>query len=238
MDLTTLRSDARYKALGDSSNTEYATTDVDRNLNKYYHKAGEIAVENGGSWEPFGEIVTIDIVEDANNEGYIQQEYLLTDDLNSDSYEVYVRRIRRVFIKTDADNDYTRAKKVDISKLEEDISEYTPSSFEYDMLEDSIFILLPNYEYDEDITAGIKLYVQTDITKLVDTSDVPQLPTVFQDYITTGSAYEYCVANEQYAKSERFKRDLKEMEEEMANHFASRSESKQPVLEPEELNLY
>jgi hypothetical protein len=227
-----LRADARALALGDSTNTNLSDTDCDRYLNQYYRQAGEIAVENGGDWDPFGEIVSIDIVEDANNEGYIQQEYLLTDT------DVNLRRIAKVFIRTSATEDYAAAKKVDITKLEQDFTEYEPSSPEYDLLEDSLFIFLSNYTYSADITAGIKAYCSTDITELSQSGHIPQLPTVIHKYLSVGAAFEHCQANELYAKADRLEKRLDKLEAMIATHYASRGTAKQLLMEPEEEFFY
>jgi hypothetical protein len=59
--------------LGKITSSEFSLLDIDRLLDEYHRKAGEIALRYSGEWEYNGEVATTDIV--AN-----QQEYLLSTD--------------------------------------------------------------------------------------------------------------------------------------------------------------
>lgn len=221
MTLTILRADARFLATGNSSNsTDFSDTDLDRLLNQYYHKAGNIAMQYGGDWQPFGEITTIDM--EAG-----QREYLLTDT------DVNLRRIQKVWIKIDGT--YVPATKRDVSNFQTlDETTYTVYPPEYDLLEDSIFI----YTSDSSIptvAAGIRIYCQTDITELSSAGDIPQLPDVLQKYLSLGAAYEFCLSKKDGAYislADRIKNELLTKEEEVMVFYSNRANDADLKLVP------
>ena len=57
MNIKTLRADTRFQ-LGNITSSEYSDLNLDRQLDKYYKKAIEIALMASGEWEVSGEVAT------------------------------------------------------------------------------------------------------------------------------------------------------------------------------------
>jgi hypothetical protein len=211
MTLANLKSFARFLATGASSNsTDFADADVLLFLNDYYHEAGQIAMMNGGEWQPFAEQVKIDLAEN-------QAEYLLTDT------DVNIRRVQQVWIKPTASSEYLLANKRDMANIATDPTTYKPYPPEYDLFEDSIIVYMDAIPTLED---GIMIYCQTDITALANDTDTPQLPDCVQRYMAIGAAYTYALSKSDGAysnRAEKLKRDLIEKANEIAVYYANRN---------------
>lgn len=200
--------DARYLALGDSSNsTDWSDTDLKRSLNKYLHQANEIGIQAGGASLAFGEIVTIDTV--AN-----QREYLLTDT------GVNLKRVYTVFIKPKAGENYQKSTVVFPENIP-DPTNYLPSKPQHYFLEDSIFIYYntPVIELSE----GILLYGQTDITELTNDTDIPQVPEFAQDYAVLGANADFKDAHKQFNDAVLYRNRMIELEQRIIKSYNNRT---------------
>ena len=218
--LADLRSDTRFLVFGDSTNTTYGNTDLDRNINRWYNTGLVWVLSSNGEWQVNGEVATSDLVAD-------QREYILPTD---------ILKLNKIFIKPTTSSDYLEAKQRDKSAIHLDDSLYLPYPPEFDLLDNSIFVYL-----DTDITAvtdGIKITYQTELTELVETTDAPNLAEPFKRLLSLGAALDYCLAFEVNTKIRNLKALIDEVKQELINFYANRSTVKPIRLEPSQENYY
>lgn len=215
--LTNLRSDARFLVFGNSSNTDYGDTDLDRNINRWYNTALTWILSSNGEWQVNGEIAETNLIA-------TQSEYLLPTDIMLLS-EVYIS----------SNGTMTKAKQRDLSTVSVEIEDYHPSTPEFDLLDNSIFIYLPETTIPA-VTDGIKIVYQTDITELSGATDKPNISEPFKRVLSIGAAFDYCVANEVGSKAKNLKVLLDESKQELINYYAKKSLTKPMVLEARKEN--
>lgn len=214
MTLANLRSDARFLIFGDSTSTTYGDTDLDRNLNNWYRRCIAWILTVNGGWQVNGEIATASLA--AN-----QREYILPTD---------ILKINSVYIKYDTDGDYIKAIQRDPRNIYEYPEDYNPIYPEFDLLDNSLFVYLPNTSIVA-ITDGLKIHYQTDITALSNTTDTPNLAEPFENLLSLGAAYDYALAKEMYGKVNALKVDIADKKAELLEFYAQRSTAKRPSLE-------
>lgn len=217
--LTNLRSDARFLVFGNSTNTDYGDTDLDRNINRWYNTVLGWVLSSNGEWQVNGDIATTDIVVN-------QREYVLPTDC---------LKVNKIFIKPTSTSEYLEAYQRDLSAIHEDNDTYKPFPPEFDLLDNSIFIYI-----DSDITAvtdGIKLVYQTDLTELTAT-DAPNLAEPFKRLLSLGAALDYCIANEMGGKAKNLKVMIDETKKELLDFYATRSTAKPVVITPINHNYF
>ena len=138
-----LRSDTRFQ-LGNITVSEYSDLDLDRQIDKYYKKAIEIALKSSGQWEVSGEVATTDILSG-------QKEYVLSTDTR-------LLTLKRIEVNlTGGTNTWEKAEIIDMSQTEAPLSN-SDSSFgkiQVRVYDNSIFFM---DEPTEDIAGGIKIY--------------------------------------------------------------------------------
>lgn len=221
MILTNLRADTRFLVFGDSSNTQYGDTDLDRNLNRRYHELIEIAMSVNGDWQVRGTYATLNLEAGVNK-------YDIPND---------IVRFNRAEIKPlTASTAYIPVSKIDMRNIHEDLGTYQPSDPEYDIRDNKLEIY-----YDttlEAVTNGLKIWLQREITELSASADEPDLPEFAHRYLTVGAGYDYCVANGVDKKAEKFKRDLAELVDTIKKHYANRLQTEDPVIIPQAENFY
>lgn len=228
MKLKSLREDARYLVFGNRNNTEYADTDLNANINNWYATVLSWSLEVNGDWQINGDFATADIVAG-------QREYLFDSDL---------LKLSEVYIKSVSTGEYIKATQRDIINVETYPENYRPQTPEFDLLDNSLFIYIPEATIT-DVTDGIKIYFQGDLTILEGDNDYPNLPSIFTRILSIGSAIDYCLSNELWNKAKKLENRLygdpsvrndEGMKGELTKFIANRSMTKQPILEPEELN--
>jgi len=206
--LADLRSDARFKATGNSSSTDFSDADTLLYANQYYGQALSLTLGNEKA-NLYKEADT-----DTKN---------ITAGSNEITPDTDMQAILRVAIKyPSSSSDYVPAKFISFDKIDCDIDKYTPDGFEYTFY-DSKLIIFVGVEKDdiEAVTSGVKIYNLNDITELSSGTDTPKLVEHFRDYISTGMAWEYCNANEMYSKADRLKIRLNELEKALRTHYAN-----------------
>lgn len=218
--LVNLRSDARYLVFGDSTNTDYGDTDLDRNINRWYNTILSWALAVNGDWQINGDFVDTDIVAG-------QREYILPADL---------LKPNEVYIKSTSAGEYVEATQRDLSSIGYN-EDYHPASPEFDVLDNSIFIYLPE-ETITDVTDGLKLVYQKNLIELVNTTDAPNLSEPFKRGISIGAALDYCIANEENSKAKSLKVLLDELKKELLVFYASKSTARDVAITPAEENLF
>lgn len=204
-----LQADARFKATGDSTNTDFSASDTLLYLNQYYGKA--ISILAGST---------------AKARLYMEQDTDLIDitaGTNVITPGTDITNIIRVDVKYPSSGSYRKAKFIDINDIEMGVDKYVPESgIEY-TFDNGTIILFVGVEAAnvEAVTEGVKIYNLTELTELSGASDTPSIVEYYRDYMSTGAAMTYCNANEMYGKADRLKRDLQEAEMAMRKHYAN-----------------
>lgn len=219
--LTNLRSDTRYLIFNDSTNTQYADTDLDRNLNRWYTNAIASILKVNGEWQVSGEVATTDIVAS-------QREYTLPTD---------ILKLNEVYIKSTSSGEYIKARQRDAINVDIEPESYHPYPPEYDLLDNSIFIYLSEDSITE-VTAGLKIHYQSDVTELSTGTDKPNLAEPFKRYLSYGAAFDYALANEMWNKVKAFESQLVTYEAKMLEFYATRSTVKKVRLIPNDEDNY
>ncbi len=229
MNLTAIRADTRYIATGDRTNTAYSDTDLDANINHWYNLVLSWILGANGSWQVNEDYATASIVAS-------QREYILPAD---------ILKLNKVYIKSVSTGEYVEAKHRELRNVTDYPEDYHPATPEYDLMDNSLFIYLP-----EDITAvtdGIKIYYQTNLTELSGASDTPNLPTICTRILSFGAANDYCLANEMWNKSKKLEnrifgdptvRNDQGLKGELEEYYANRISVEPPIITPFEENLY
>lgn len=143
MNIKTLRADTRFQ-LGDITSSEYSDLNLDRQLDKYYKKAIEIALKNSGEWEVSGEVATTNILSG-------QKEYILSTDTR-------LLTLKRIEVNlTGETNDWQKANILDMSVIDSALSNTDTCSSDIDIriYDNSIFFMS---EPTTDVTGGLKIY--------------------------------------------------------------------------------
>jgi hypothetical protein len=172
----------------DSTNIQYGTTDLNRNLNRWYETALGWVLLYCGEWQVNGDVATTNLVAG-------QREYLLPTD---------ILLLNDVYIKSNATGaDYVKAKQRDLVGINLYNENYRPQIPEFDLLDNSIFIYLP----DDSITSvsgGLKIVYQKDLTELSGSTDTPNLAEPFKRLLSAGAALDFCVANDLNIKAKKY----------------------------------
>jgi len=190
--LQDIQSDSRFLVFGNSTNTNYKDADLNRNINRWYETGLAWILQSDGEWQVNGDIAVCDLVAG-------QREYTLpTDTLVID----------KVYIQSNTTGaDYLVAIQKDLSGIKRYNEEYHPQIPEYDLLDNSIFIYIP----DDTITAvpsGLKIVYQKDFVALANSTDAPNIAEPFKRLLSVGAAMDYCKPNEKWNKLATFKKDI------------------------------
>ena len=219
--LANLRSDARYLVFGNSTNTEYGDTDLDRNINRWYNTILSWILSVNGDWQVNGDYATTSIVA-------LQREYILPTDL---------LKLNEVYIKSTTTGDYLKATQRDLSALEYN-EDYKPATPEFDVLDNSLFIYTPEDTIGA-VTDGLKLVYQKNLTELSNTTDAPNLSEPFKRAISIGAAMDYCDANEMWNKASKLeirlygnpsKKDSTGVKGELKEYYSNKSTAREVRL--------
>jgi hypothetical protein len=225
MTLTNLRADTRFLIFGDNANTQYENTDLDRNLNRAYYQLLQLALKYCGKWQANKTYATENVVAGVTK-------YAFPTD---------ILRINRVEIKPVASlTEPYLAKPIDLREIDYNLSEFTPSTPHYDLRKNYIQFFFD--QTFENVTSGLTIYLQNDITELVNASDEPthpQFPEFTSDFLTNRAAHKYCLAKEMWDKLKALDNDLNSMIIPMIKeHYANRTEDEPAVLAVQETYLY
>jgi hypothetical protein len=202
----------------------YADTDVDRNINRWYNNAIGSLLKVNGEWQVNGEIATTDLVAG-------QREYTIPAD---------TMKVNEVYIKSTSSGEYVKARQRDPLNVDiepEEYHPYPPYPPEYDLLDNSFFIYIAE-ESITDVTAGLKIHYQSDVTELSTGTDKPNLAEPFKRFLTYGACYDYCLANEMRIRADEFKELMAITKAEMLEFYATRSTVKRVRLIPADENNY
>jgi hypothetical protein len=208
---------------GNSTRLAQFTGDVNLAVDQVFH----IAFQAGGTWQ-FDDsnhtdypIITTNIVSG-------QRDYSFTSDSNGnlilDVYKVFVADSTGLFSEV----------------LPVDVQSGAPSNYTdglntggnpntYDKTANSIFLdPIPNYNY----TAGLKVYINREGSYFAttDTTKKAGFAGLYHEYLALRPSYFYCLRNKIFDLAERYKREMMEMEEAIADYYKARERDVQKTL--------
>lgn len=173
---------SRYYVFGDETNTAYSDTMVKLNTNNNYRRLESRAIMNSPKWQPRATYAYIDLIADT-------YKY----DIDPD-----ILRFNKLEIKFLSTDDYVVVEPIDLASVTVSLEEYQPTTPQHDLRDGYLTIYT-----DETIISlvnGIKLYVQKDVTDLVNTTDEPDILEPFIDIICIWNAIDYAIGAEMYNK--------------------------------------
>lgn len=192
MQLSELQTDARYLISPQLTSTDYPNADLNRNINIWYRRALGWIFTVMGSWSVGEEFAVTDSVAG-------QLEYLCPTNL---------LRLSQVEFKYDSAGDFVKATQFDkretgiaLGNLDL-VSASTTAPF-YRLGDNSIFIYP---QFTNVVTGGIRIEYNKDVVDLSGASDLPDLLSPIHPILSTGAAYQFCVAKEMRLKAEELRR--------------------------------
>jgi hypothetical protein len=210
MTLTTLRAKFRQKVFGNPNNTDASDSIVDGYLNEAYQYFLILALKSQGDWQINANFATIDTI--AGKRDYAFDSTLL--------------KINEVYIKSSSSGKYIKAKQRDVRDISTDpLTDHTPNTPEFDLLDNNIFIYLPEGAIQE-VVAGIRIHYEESFTSLVDTDDEPKIPVAFQSFLYNYGAREYCEDKEIWNKVKSLGAKLTELSPIIEDYYSNRSEAR------------
>jgi hypothetical protein len=208
MTLTTLQADARFLVFGDSSNTQYADTDLNRALNRFYRQGVAIVLATANNdFRVAGDTVTANITAATN---YVALDSTLI-------------KVKRVDIKYPSSADYRQAKEISFQKpMAVGFDKYVAGTNpEYCLFDGNLYFFVGDVAASIlAVTSGIKYYFYDDVTDLSSGTDVPALSPLFHSYLSTGAAFVYCRAHKMNVEAREFERDLAVIEQKLRETYA------------------
>lgn len=212
--LTNLRSLSRWYATGDSSDTTFTDADTLLALNSRYQQAFLLATANDGEFELNGDSTqTISIASGV-------RAYTLATTL----FKILGVEIQ---YPTTASN-YEKAHQIDANSVGYyGKDNYTPLRPEFDLSGTTIEIFVSATTANiEAVTSGILVYYQVELTELSGPEDVIILPDVFERYICTGAASDYCGVNGLNTRLQWLNAEVLKAESKLTEFIANRNQAK------------
>lgn len=197
MDLSTIRTDARYAVNPQLTSTEYPDADLDRNANAWYRKAVGIAVVAGDDWQIGGDVIYRDFKNGVTD--YDLPTGLLRVLKGEALYSTGGSYVPITFI------DQGQNQKTVEGNTTRDIDDASRPTA--DLLGTNI-IVRPAQTTGADIVNGLRLTVQMVLADLVDTSDEPLLLEPIQRFISKGAAFDFCMSEEMFTKAREIKYEI------------------------------
>ena len=193
MELTTIRTDARFLVSPQLTSSDYPDADLDRNLNRWYRTAIGWIIPEQGDWEIGGDIITRDVAEG------------VTDyDIPSNLFRVYKGEIMFTtggsFVPLDFISVQREQQAVEgnSARVSDDVNHPTCEVF------GDYFQIRP--AGTEAVVNGIKMWVQMDLVDVDSENDVPNLLEPVQRLLSIGAAYDYALGEEMYKKANELKK--------------------------------
>lgn len=191
MQLTTLRTDARFHVSPQLTATDYSNTLLDANLNSWYRRVLGWIIPIQGDWEIRGDIIYRDFRAGISI-------YDLPSVLRVFKGEVmYVTAgefVPLTFINPQRNQNTVEGNS---SRTIDD-----PAAPTADLMNSYIEIKPCIDVTGTDVVNGIKLWVQTDFVTLDTNNDVPDLMEPIHRVLAYGAAYDYCIAEEMWKKKD------------------------------------
>lgn len=217
---------------GDSTRLKQWTGSVNLALDK----AIRIILKAGGVWQ----------FDDSNHNDYPiiftnlianQRDYPFTSDENSN----LILEIYRVMARTSTTSPYYDLEPVDmqndpeyaVSELNDGIITNTANPSKYDKTATGVFL---NTFPPSNVTNGLKIYINREGSYFTtsDTTKMPGFAGLYHEYLVLEPAYRYARAN-RLENQETLKRDLLEMEKQIAEFYSRRDRHVRPVMRPKKI---
>ena len=194
MQVTDIRTDARYLVSPQLTSTDYPDVDLDRNVNRWYRTIFAWAIEAQGDWELNGDILTQDL--QASTTDYAIPSTLIS--------------IYKAEVLYTTGGSYVPVKMISV-KNNQDVSEgnstRTFDDVNYPTMEVFGDFLQLKPAPTATVVNGLMIYAQLDFTDLDSVNNnVPDLMEPVQRILSIGGAYDYCVSNEMWSKAAELKR--------------------------------
>ena len=209
---------SRYNVFGRSTDTTYADADLLMNTNKNYRKLEARAMSVSPSWQPRATYAEIDLIAD-----------VYKYDIDKDIW-----RVNRLEAKFNSASKYQIVTPIDLDNIKESLETYAPDRPEFDLRDG--FLTVFTDEIIEDVTDGLKLYVQKNVTSLLNTTDEPDIVEPFADLLALYNAKDYFLPNEVNSNSEKIERDIIKREAEFDKFMRTR-QIVPVVMKEEEANF-
>lgn len=195
MQLTTIRTDARYHVSPQLTATDYPNATLDANANLWYRRVLGWILPIQGDWEIRGDVVYRDFQAGVSI-------YDLPSVLRVFKGEVMYTTggefVPLTFISPQRDQNVVEGND---TRINDDVTRPTA-----DLMNDYIEIKPCIEAGGTDVVNGIKLWVQTDFVTLDTTNNVPDLMEPIQRILSYGAAYDYCFAEEMDRKAKALKK--------------------------------
>lgn len=192
MQLSELQTDARYLVSPQLTSTDYSDTDLNRNINIWYRRALGWIFTVMGSWSANEEFATTDSV-------IGQVEY---------PFPTNLLRLISIEFKYDASGEYVKGtpfenKEVGIALGNNTLVGSSTSDPFYKLGDSSMFVYPA---FTSVVTAGIRVTYNKDFTNLSASGDIPGILSPLHPILSTGAAYQFCLAKEMRNKAEELRR--------------------------------
>jgi hypothetical protein len=217
-----------------SNTVSYPLADKTADINIALDKALVAIFKSGGKW----------LFDDSNHTDYPiittalvsgQRDYTFTTDeqgnLILDIYKVVIKNTDGVYFE--------------IYPVDQKSDEYTQGFWSglnqtgipsrYSKTANGIFLdCIPNYNS----VAGIKIFIDREGSYFTvsDTTKKPGFAGLFHEYLALDPSVRYCKRNKMFDLSDRYERDLAQMELNMKQHYRDRSRDEVPVITSQTIN--
>lgn len=197
MNLSSIRTDARYSVSPQLTSTEYPDTDLDRNANEWYRKAVGWAVAAGDDWQVAGDTIYRHF----------------KSGITTYSLPVELLRVLKGEVLYSSGGSFVPLTFFDPSRDQGSVEGNSTRTFDdptkptAELLGNNI-IIRPAQTTGSDIANGIVLYVQMSLQDMDSTDDEPQLMDVVHRIISKGAALDYCMAEEMWPKAREIKYEI------------------------------
>lgn len=193
MQLTELRTDARYIISPQLTSADYADVDLDRNLNRWYRTGLGWIVAIGGQWQIEGDLMYRDFK--INTTLYELPPNVIRILKGEAMYNVGGSFVPITFKDPSRDQNEVEGNS---SRITDDVTKPTAD-------------YIGNYleikpAPTETVQNGLKIWAQFDIVKLDANNNVPNFVEPVQRLLSIGAAYDYAVAEEMYKKADELKK--------------------------------
>lgn len=210
--------------LNGQTTAEYPTLDLNRNLNAWYRRCVSWILQSVDGWEFNDGTATANLV--ASQQAY-------TFNQGSSSFNVTdVLKISRVEVTYDGTNwykaspmqlnDFNLAK----SQASNISGTFSTTSPYYDIHHNTIDLYpVPT----ANVTAGLKIYYDLDITDLAAAGDTPIIPAEFHRILSLGAAFDWASTRNQDMAA-ALKSQIDELHGELLMHYGDRAIDGQPTV--------
>lgn len=195
MDLTTIRTDARYHISPQLTSTEYPDAALNRNLNRWYREIAGWIIPIQGEWELRGDILYRDLLVGVTDYEVPQKFFRIYKAeamYTTGGSFVPVQMISVQANQASVEGNSTRTF--------DDASQPTGELFG-DFLQ-----LRP--APTEEVENGLKIWAQIDFEDLIDDSDVPDFLEPVARALSLGGAMDFALSEEMYTKYRELKKRM------------------------------